>query len=94
MTLNLRRLLGLCVLSGLTLTTPALADTIFEVEGARANARAGRPLSGEEGELLNRWGALSGSPGWRHRYPEEPGFYDFYYDEPRQLRRRSYRPLR
>ena len=49
---------------------PAFADTIFEVENARANARAGGPVSNLDAELLNRWGALSGTPGWRHRYSE------------------------
>ncbi len=49
---------------------PAMADTIFEVENARANARAGGPRSYHDAELLNRYGALSGTPGWRGRYPE------------------------
>ncbi len=40
---------------------PALADTIFEVENARANARAGGPLSASDKELLNHWGCESGS---------------------------------
>ncbi len=87
-------MLGLAAFGGITGVTltpsPASADTIFEVESARANARAGRPISGQEGELLNRWGALSGSPGWRNRYPEAPGYYD-YYEEPRPLRRRHHR---
>ena len=43
----------------------AVADTIFEVEHARANPRAGRPVSESDAELLNRWGALSGTPDWR-----------------------------
>ena len=37
----------------------ALADSIFEVENARANARAGGPT---DTELLRRWGTLSGTP--------------------------------
>ena len=76
--------------------TPALADSIFDVEHARANARAGRPVSPHDAEYLNRWGALSGTPGWRHRYNEDPG-YDYgygYYDESRYYRPRHYRPLR
>lgn len=39
---------------------PAQADTIFEVEHARHNARAG-PVGEYDGELLDRWGATSGS---------------------------------
>lgn len=67
-----RILPGLLVVGGLFAldAAPASADTIFEVEHARANARAGGPVSEHDGELLNRWGALSGTPGWRHRYRE------------------------
>ena len=64
----------------------ASADTIFEVENARGNARAGGPTNGHDAELLNRWGALSGTPGWRHRYSEDDSYY-----EPRQFRRKYYR---
>lgn len=63
---------------------PSAADNIFEVENARGNARAGGPTNSHDAELLNRWGALSGTPGWRHRYPES----DYAYDEPRPLRRK------
>ena len=38
------------------------ADMIWEVENARANARAGGPVSSFDKELLDRWGCLSGSP--------------------------------
>jgi hypothetical protein len=65
----------------------AVADTIFEVENARGNARAGGPTNGHAAELLNRWGALSGTPGWRRKYSE----FDGSYDEPRPLRRKHYR---
>ena len=59
------------VSSLLAFTAPqASADTIFEVENARANARARGPVSNLDAELLNRWGALSGTPGWRHHYSE------------------------
>jgi hypothetical protein len=37
------------------------ADMIWEVENARANARAGGPVSAYDAELLDRWGCLSGS---------------------------------
>lgn len=40
---------------------PARADTIWEVEHARANARAGGPTNANDAELLERWGCLSGT---------------------------------
>jgi hypothetical protein len=60
----------------------AHADTIFEVEHARANARAGRLVSEQDVELLQRWGATSGTPGWRRG---ETWSYEFDddYDRPR-----------
>ena len=63
---------GLAAIGGLMLlgATQASADTIFDVEHARAIARAGGPISEMDAELLNRWGPLSGTPGWRHRYRE------------------------
>lgn len=42
-------------------TTPAAADTYFEVEAARANARAGGPTNARDAELLERYGCLSGT---------------------------------
>ena len=58
----------------------ARADTIWDVESARANARAGGPISAYDAELLDRWGCLSGTrsafcqhirhganSGWYHR---------------------------
>ena len=61
-------------------TTRARADTIWDVESARANARAGGPVSAYDAELLDRWGCLSGTrsaycqhirhganSGWYHR---------------------------
>jgi hypothetical protein len=65
--------LGLALLFA---ATPAAADTIFDVEHARATARAGGPVSAHDAELLNRWGALSGTPGWRGRYSEDIRDYD------------------
>jgi hypothetical protein len=56
--------------------TPAAADTIFDVEHARATARAGGPITAHDAELLNRWGALSGTPGSRGRYSEDIRDYD------------------
>jgi hypothetical protein len=37
------------------------ADNIWDVENARANARAGGPISAYDAELLDRWGCLSGT---------------------------------
>ena len=43
--------------------TPASAGLAEagELEAARANARAGGPLSARDAELLERWGCLSGT---------------------------------
>lgn len=43
------------------LGAPALADSYWEVEHARANARAGGPVSERDAELLERYGCLSGT---------------------------------
>jgi len=37
------------------------AQTYMELEAARANARAGGPISGRDAELLERYGCLSGT---------------------------------
>jgi len=50
------------------------ADNYFEVEHARANARAGGPVSERDAELLDRYGALSGTPDWRARAPAPYGY--------------------
>ena len=42
-------------------SVPASADFRGEVESARANARAGGPVSERDAELLERWGSLSGT---------------------------------
>jgi hypothetical protein len=64
------------VLALLLAATPAAADTIFDVEHARGTARAGGPVSAHDAEFLNRWGALSGTPGSRGRYSEDINDYD------------------
>jgi hypothetical protein len=53
-------LLGLGVVASLSVTA-VRADEIWEVEHARANARAGGPISANDAELLERWGCLSGT---------------------------------
>lgn len=40
---------------------PAFADSYWEVEAARANARAGGPTNARDAELLDRYGCLSGT---------------------------------
>ncbi len=40
---------------------PAQADSYWEVEAARANARAGGPTNARDAELLDRYGCLSGT---------------------------------
>jgi hypothetical protein len=52
----------------------AHADNYWEVENARANARAGGPVSERDAELLDRYGALSGTPDWRARAPAPYGY--------------------
>ena len=44
------------------------ADRVSDVEGARANARAGGPTNAHDAELLRRWGATSGFGDWRSRW--------------------------
>jgi hypothetical protein len=51
---------GLCAL--ITLVPAATrADNIWDVTNARANARAGGPVSEYDRELLGRWGCESGT---------------------------------
>ncbi len=57
-------LIGVAAFSG-----AASADNFFELEHARANARAGGPVSERDAELLDRYGALSGTGNWRARAP-------------------------
>jgi hypothetical protein len=57
------RIVGCAVvaLSTLAFVGPASADSMWDVASARANARAGGPISGYDAELLERWGCLSGT---------------------------------
>ena len=41
--------------------TSVAADSYWEVEAARANARAGGPTNARDAELLERYGCLSGT---------------------------------
>ncbi|WP_295559186.1 hypothetical protein [uncultured Hyphomicrobium sp.] len=42
-------------------STAVRADSYWELEAARANARAGGPVSERDAELLERYGCLSGT---------------------------------
>lgn len=55
-----RIVLGACF-AALWGAPAALADSYWEVEAARANARAGGPVSERDAELLERYGCLSGT---------------------------------
>ncbi len=50
-------------LGALAIASPgsARADSYWDLEHARANARAGGPVSEQDAELLERWGCLSGT---------------------------------
>lgn len=54
----------------------AVPTAAFELEHARANARAGGPISDYDAELLERWGNSSGGPDWRKQYRAQKGFRD------------------
>ena len=68
---------------------PAAADSIYDLEHARGNARAGGPISEYDADLLERWGALSGTPEWRHRVRRP--YYSYSYSTDDQV---SYRHRR
>jgi len=76
-----RILVAVVGLSMLAVSVPAAAlglGEAGELEAARANARAGGPISGRDAELLERYGCLSGTDssfckrlerrGWHHRH--------------------------
>ena len=63
---------------------PAYADFRGEVESARANARAGGPVSERDAELLERWGCLSGT---RSEFCQRQSQGRRYYRERRRDRR-------
>jgi len=60
----MQRLMIAAGLALLTIASPATAMGLGEageLEAARANARAGGPVSERDKELLERWGCLSGT---------------------------------
>ncbi|PPC79702.1 MAG: hypothetical protein CTY31_03515 [Hyphomicrobium sp.] len=82
--MRLSRIVTLGLLSGATWLVPvsAQADNIYDVESARANARAGGPVSEYDAFLLERYGALSGTYGYKR--------YD-HYDRSRRAHKKSWR---
>ena len=64
---------------------PAAAQTYWEVEAARANARAGGPTNAYDADLLERYGCLSGT---RSRFCERlsNGGNVRHYDRARRVR--------
>lgn len=73
--------LRVAILAGVAaamLPAGARAETIWEVENARGNARAGGPTNAHDRELLDRWGCLSGTDSaycQRIRYGATTGAY-------------------
>ncbi|OYW53994.1 MAG: hypothetical protein B7Y80_00750 [Hyphomicrobium sp. 32-62-53] len=68
-----RALFAAAVLSALTLSVPAKADSISDVEGARAHERQGSHLTRQEREKLRRYGGnddgyYSGRRGYGYGY--------------------------
>ena len=55
-------------LSMLGATAVQASGELAEVVSARANARAGGPTNPHDDWLLERYGALSGTPGYYRRY--------------------------
>jgi hypothetical protein len=69
--------LAVAAVSGMR-AAPAAAGmgTAYELEHARANARAGGPISEYDAELLERWGNSTGGPDWRKQYRKQQGYDD------------------
>ena len=60
--MRIKSLAALAVLAiAAAIPTGVSADSYWEVEAARANARAGGPTNARDAELLNRYGCLSGT---------------------------------
>lgn len=82
--MTISRLIAVSLLACTSAVLPsaANADNIYDVESARANARAGGPVSEYDAFLLERYGALSGTYGYdRHDH----------YDRPRRAHKKSWR---
>lgn len=72
--------------AGLIVATPTMvaADSYWEVEAARANARAGGPTNARDAELLERYGCLSGT---RSSFCQRQSGERRYYRQPRRYAR-------
>lgn len=85
------RSLAICSFLALGAATPATAlglGEAGELEHARANARAGGPVSERDAELLERYGCLSGTNSAFCRRLEHRGSYSYRYD--RRAKRNSH----
>jgi hypothetical protein len=60
-TMNGLKLAALAAALAVTVPSTVSADSYWEVEAARANARAGGPTNARDAELLERYGCLSGT---------------------------------
>lgn len=79
----MHKLIGpLCAAAALAIATPVAADSIFELENARAKDRAGRWLSDRDVELLDRYG---------DNYGYRPYIYEYYEPRPPPPPRRHWR---
>ena len=67
---------ALAITSGFTSAAVAGPTAAFELEHARANARAGGPISDYDAELLERWGNSTGGPDWRKQYRAQKHYGD------------------
>ncbi|MFA5900687.1 MAG: hypothetical protein WC829_16430 [Hyphomicrobium sp.] len=80
-----RVILAAATAAVLSVSAPTLAsaDTYWDVEAARANARAGGPTNARDAELLERYGCLSGT---RSRFCERQaaGERRYYYRSSRR----------
>lgn len=61
MRLGLMTATGAGIAAIMLMGAAAQADSYWELEHARANARAGGPVSERDAELLERYGCLSGT---------------------------------
>lgn len=58
---NLGLIATIAIVAGAAATAAQARGLVSEVESARANARAGGPTNARDAELLERYGALSGT---------------------------------
>lgn len=70
-------------------TAPVYANDLYDVARARANARAGGPITEHDAWLLERYGALSGT---RYRVAKRKKYRGYRYKRKarRRLRKRWY----